>query len=255
MDLAGKQVLLTGASGGIGHALAREFHRAGAHLVLHGRREALLRDLADECGAAEVAVGDLADRRHLDELMDATADVDIVVANAGLGGKGRVPDLDAAAIDAVLDVNLRAPIQMGRFYGARMAARGSGHIAFVSSLAAKVTSASTELYSATKAGLRIFAFGLRDSLAGTGVGVSVVLPGFVSEAGMFVEGGGTVPAFVGMVTPAQVAADTRAGIEANRVEVISSTLPARLGSQAAVVAPRVASFLATHTPLGGLARD
>lgn len=254
MDLAGRQVLVTGASGGLGHALARELHAAGARLVLHGRREALLRDLAGELGA-EVIVGDLADRAHLDDLMDATADADVVVANAGLGGAGRVPELDAATVDAVLDVNLRAPVQMARFYGARMSARGSGHLVFVGSMAAKATGAGAELYSATKAGLRTFAFGLRDSLADTGVGVTVVLPGFVSEAGMFAERGGSVPSYVGMVTPAKVAADTRKGIEANSVEVISATLPVRLGGQAALVAPRAASFLARHTPLGGLRPD
>lgn len=254
MELAGKRVLLTGASGGLGHAFAREFHDAGAQLVLHGRRGPLLRGLAEELGA-EVIVGDLADRSQLDDLMESTADVDVVVANAGLGGSGSVHELDEATIDAVLDVNLRAPIQMGRFYGARMAQRGSGHLVFVGSLAAKVTNAGAELYSATKAGLRIFAFGLRDSLAGTGVGVTVVLPGFVSEAGMFVEGGGSVPAYVGMVTPAQVAVATRKGIEDGSVEVISASLPVRVGSQAALVAPRVASFVATRTPLGRLTKD
>lgn len=254
VELTGKRVLVTGASGGLGHAFARELHDAGAQLVLHGRREQLLRDLADEVGA-DVIVGDLADRSHLRDLMDTTAGVDVVVANAGLGGPGRVPELDEATIDTVLDVNLRAPIQMGRFYGARMARRGSGHLVFVGSLAAKVTNAGAELYSATKAGLRLFAFGLHDSLAGTGVGVTVVLPGFVSEAGMFVEGGGSVPAVVGMVSPAQVAAATRKGIEADRFEVISASLPVRVGSQAALVAPRVASFVATRTPLGRLVAD
>lgn len=252
MDISGKHVLLTGASGGIGHALARELATAGARLVLHGRREAVLRALAAETGA-EVVVGDLADREDLERLMQATADIDVLVANAGLGGSGRAHRLDEAVIDTVLDVNLRAPMQMARFYGARMSARGSGHLAFVGSLAAKVTGAGAELYSATKAGLRAFAFGLRDSLAGTGVGVTVVLPGFVSEAGMFVEGGGSVPAFVGMVAPAKVATATRRGIEANKVEVISASLPVRLGSQAALIAPRAASYLATRTSLGGLA--
>lgn len=146
-------------------------------------------------------------------------------------------------------------MQMARFYGARMVARGSGHLAFVGSLAAKATGAGAELYSATKAGLRVFAFGLRDSLAGTGVGVTVVLPGFVSEAGMFVEGGGSVPAFVGMVSPAQVAQATCRGIEADKVEVISASLPVRLGSQAALIAPRAASYLATHTSLGNLSPE
>lgn len=255
MDLAGKQVLLTGASGGIGHALARELASAGARLVLHGRREPLLRALAAEVGAEEVVVGDLADGEDLGRLMHATADIDVLVANAGLGGAGRIHELDETVINAVLDVNLRTPMQMARFYGARMAARGSGHLTFVGSLAAKVTGAGAELYSATKAGLRSFAFGLRDSLAGTGVGVTIVLPGFVSEAGMFVEGGGSVPAYVGMVTPAQVAGATRRGIEDNKVEVISASLPVRLGSQAALIAPKAAAYFAARTVLGDLAPE
>jgi len=254
VDLNGKKVLLTGASGGLGHALARELSTAGGKLVLHGRRLSLLDDLAAEIGA-EVFDSDLSNREQLDELMAATADIDVLVANAGGPGNGRTHDLDAQQVDSIIDVNLRVPMQMARFYGSLMAERGSGHLAFISSMAAKTTTAGGELYSATKAGLRMFAFGLHDSLAPEGVGVTVVLPGFISDAGMFVERGGTVPFFVGMVTPEQVAADTRRGIEENSVEVISSTLPVRIGGQFAAIAPRVASFFATRTPLKGLALD
>ena len=87
MQIEGKTVLLTGATGGIGEAIARELSRAGAKLIVSGRRADVLERIAAETGAT-VAVTDLADRRQLDDLLAKHPDVDVLVANAALPASG-----------------------------------------------------------------------------------------------------------------------------------------------------------------------
>jgi short-subunit dehydrogenase len=251
MDLRGTTSLVTGASGGLGHAIARELASAGSHVLLHGRRRDLLEALAAETGG-DVLVADLADRADLDRLIAETLHCDVVVANAGIGGQGKVTDVDPAVIDAAIDVNLRAPMLMAHHHGRAMSERGRGHLALVSSLAGKATGSGSATYSATKFGLRGFGIGLRDELAPAGVGVTVVLPGFIRDAGMFAEGGTELPGFVGTSTPEQVGSAVRGAIEGNKAEVTIAPLPVRAGANLAHLAPRVASFLSTRTPLSAL---
>ena len=182
MKLDGSTVLLTGASGGLGRAMALRLHAAGARLVLTGRRAAVLDDLAARTGARSLAV-DLADAAGVDALAADCADADVLVANAGLPASGHLSSFSVEEIDRALAVNLRAPMVLARLLAERMAARGAGHIVLVSSLSGKVTTPGSSVYSATKFGLRGFGLALREDLRAAGVGVSVVLPGFVSEAG------------------------------------------------------------------------
>ena len=100
-----------------------------------------------------------------------------------------------------------------------MAQRGRGHLVFISSLSGKAATPGSSVYSATKFGLRGFAQGLRGDLRGAGVGVSVVFPGFIRDAGMFAESGTELPAFVGTSTPEDVADGVLRAIERNRGEV------------------------------------
>src|SRR6185312_16025798 len=96
---------------------------------------------------------------------------------------------------------------------------GEGHLVFISSLAGKVGSPRSSLYNATKFGLRGFAFGLREDLHPHGVGVSIVSPGFVREAGMFHEAGSKPPPGVGTTTPKKVAKAVAKAIRKNRNEI------------------------------------
>jgi len=137
VNLAGRTVLLTGATGGLGHAIARRLHAEGARLVLTGRRTEVLESLAAETGAQAVAV-DLADLAAVERLANDHAEVDVLVANAGLSASGHVLSFSVEEIDRALAVNLRAPMVLARVIGERMAARGSGHLLFVSSLSGKV---------------------------------------------------------------------------------------------------------------------
>jgi short-subunit dehydrogenase len=124
-----------------------------------------------------------------------------------------------------------------------MVQRGRGHIVCISSLAGKAATPHTSLYNATKFGLRGFALALREDLVGTGVGVSVVLPGFISDAGMFADSGARLPPGVGTRTPEQVAEGVLRAIDNNRAEVTVAPLGLRLGSDFASVAPGLAGRL------------
>ena len=192
MDLAGKRVLLTGATGGIGGAAARALAARGASVVVTGRRAEPLEALAAELGGRAVVV-DLADPDAPARLVEEAGEVDALVANAGLPASGELDSFSVAEIDRALTVNLRAPVLLARLLSPAMVARGAGHLVFVSSLSGRTAAPHSSLYSATKFGLRGFALSLRQDLAQHGVGVSCVLPGFVRDAGMFADSGASLP--------------------------------------------------------------
>jgi uncharacterized protein len=111
----------------------------------------------------------------------------------------------------------------------------------VSSLSGRAASAASSLYSATKFGVRGFALSLRQDLQGQGVGVSVVSPGFIREAGMFADSGVRLPPGTGTRTPADVSAAVIAAIETGRAEIDVAPLPLRVGASFASVAPSLAA--------------
>ena len=240
MNISGTTVLLTGATGGIGHAIARRLHGDGASLILTGRRTDVLEPLAQELGARALAV-DLSDPAAVDQLIADAGDVDIVVANAALPASGKLSSFSVEELDRALDVNLRAPIVMTHHYGEVFAARGSGHFVFISSMAGKAGSPYASLYNATKFGLRGFGQGLRPEMAERGVGVSVVFPGFISDAGMFADSGVTLPRGVGTSTPQEVADAVVTAIVKDKGEVDVAPLSIKLGTRFAGVAPTVSA--------------
>jgi short-subunit dehydrogenase len=234
------RVLLTGASGGIGHALARTLAARGANLVLTGRRADTLAALASEV-SGEALPCDLSQRDQVARLIADVGQVDLLVANAAHPATGILTELDQSEIDHMLEVNLRAPIALARGLAPAMAARGRGHLVFVSSLAGKAASSWSSIYSATKFGLRGFALGLRADLRASNVGVSVVLPGFVRDAGMFPEEAVKLPVGFGTVSPEQVAEAVMRAIEHDRAEIDVAPLLLRIGSNFAGLAPELAA--------------
>jgi short-subunit dehydrogenase len=236
MNLAGAHVLLTGATGGLGQAIARALAARGASLTLTGRRAGVLEPLAGEIGGRALSV-DLADPAAPARLLADAGDVDVLVANAGLPASGGLPSFSEAEIDRALTVNLRAPIMLAHALAPRMVERRRGHLVFMSSLAGRAAPTGSSVYSATKFGLRGFGLALREDLAGTGVGVSVILPGFISEAGMFAESGAKLPPYVGTKKPDDVARAVVKAIEQNRAELDVAPLPLRAGAVLAALAP------------------
>jgi short-subunit dehydrogenase len=240
VKLSERSVLLTGATGGIGHAIARRLHAAGASLILTGRRTDVLEPLAAELGARSIAV-DLSQAEEVHRLIDEAGDVDVLVANAALPASGDIREYSEDQIDRALDVNLRAPIILAKVLGERMVERGAGHMVFISSLAGKSGQAGSALYSATKFGLRGFGQALRADLRPAGVGVSVVFPGFISDAGMFADAEVQLPRFVGTSTPDDVASAVLRAIQDNKGEVDVAPLGMRAGTKFAGLAPELAA--------------
>jgi short-subunit dehydrogenase len=235
-------VLVTGATGGIGGAIARALHAHGATVILTGRREELLEELrASLGGRAQVVAADLAEREGPARLAEAAGAVDVLVANAALPASGRVEEFAPDEIDRSIDVNLRAPIQLTRALLPGMLERRRGHVVLVSSLSGKVASPRSGLYSATKFGLRGFAAGLREDVEPLGIGVTVVFPGFVSDAGFFAESGVKLPRWVATRTPEQVADGVVRGIERERPEVDVAPLSLRIGTRISELVPVTAA--------------
>ena len=241
-------VLVTGATGGIGQAIARAFAARGARLVVSGRRQDVLESLAGEVRGRPI-VCDLAERRDLERLVAEAGEVDVLVANAALPASGVFTELGQADIDRMLEVNLRAPIALTRGIAPAMINRGHGHIVLISSLSGKVASPASAIYSASKFGLRGFALGIREDLAPHGIGVSVVLPGFISEAGMFADAGVQLPRRVGTRSPEDVAAAVIRAVERDRAELEVAPLGLRLGAAFGGLAPGLAASVSRR--LGG----
>jgi short-subunit dehydrogenase len=239
--------LVTGATGGIGGAIARSLAARGARLVITGRQEAALDTLAARLGPGAVArsvVADLSVAADVERLGDVAvhAGITVLVANAGMPASGDLRDLAAQEVDRMLDVNLRAPVQLARCLAPVLSARGNAAMVFISSLSGQAASPASSLYSATKFGLRGFALGLREDLRPAGVGVSLVVPGFISGAGMYANAGVTLPPWVATRSPEQVAAAVIRAIERNPAEVFVAPLALRLGTAFASVAPGTAAF-------------
>ena len=184
------RVLITGATGAIGGALARVYAASGTHLILHGRNAERLRQLAAECeklGAnVEIVTLDLRDLPQLFAWIERMCDdalPDLVFANAGVNihiGEDRSGE-SWHEVEALLDINIRATFALVNRLAEMMRQRGAGQLVLISSLAAWFGLPITPSYCASKAALKAYGESLRGWLADSGVGVTVVMPGFVSS--------------------------------------------------------------------------
>jgi short-subunit dehydrogenase len=241
MQLPGSTVLLTGATGGLGRAIAEALAGRGASLILSARKAEALEQLVSELpGGGHISIpADLAEPGAATKLALDAGEFDILVANAGLRGAGALTDYSHDDIGRAIRVNLEAPIDMARAVMEAMAARGSGQMVFIASLAGKAASPRSSLYNATKFGLRGFALGLRADMAPIGVGVSIVSPGFVRDAGMFAESGSKPPPGMGTTTPERVGEAVARAIEGNKLEIAVAPLPQRFGAHLAMASPAI----------------
>jgi short-subunit dehydrogenase len=242
MELSGRRALLTGATGGLGRAIAGALAQRGAIVALSGRNAEALEALAAELpGEGHRALpSDLAEPGAAVALAAEAGALDVLVANAGLPGAGRMEDFTAEQVARALRVNLEAPMLLAQALYPAMLARGSGHLVFIASLSGKAPSPHSSIYNATKFGLRGFALGLRADLKPQGVGVSLVSPGFIREAGMFAESGATPPPGLGTSTPDAVARGTVRAIEADKVEVVVAPVQQRFLAHFGLLTPGIA---------------
>ena len=237
MEISGSRVLLTGATGGLGRAIAKALGDRGAHLLLTGRMQEALDALAAELPSAEGLATDLADRAEVGALPERAGRVDILVHNAGLPGSGRLESFTPGEIDRVLDVNLRAGIMLTHALLPAMRERRSGHLVFISSIGGKAPTARASIYGATKYGLRGFAGGLRDDLHGTGVGVSAIFPGVIAGVGM--QEGVELPWYAPKRSAEDVGAAVLRAIEHDRPEIDVADPIQKAGVWLAALAPRL----------------
>ncbi|MFN3853759.1 MAG: SDR family NAD(P)-dependent oxidoreductase [Phreatobacter sp.] len=216
---AGRHVVITGASRGIGRALALHYATAGTHLTLMARSADLLEEVAALCRAqgatVDVRIADTTDASAMAQAIreaQARAGLDLLIANAGIGGAqamagpaGEHPDAARAIahVNFVGVVNTIAPAIAG------MAQKGRGRIVIVGSVAGLVPLPSSPVYSAAKAGIRAYGIALDRLLRASGVRVTVVSPGFVETA---------MSASLSMARPFLVSADAAARIIASGVD-------------------------------------
>ncbi len=185
--LSGKKCLVTGATGGLGEALAHEFGRAGCRLILTGRDPGRLEEVAGRlAGDVQVEASIVADL-HADSGIDSIVEhvakelggLDILVNNAGVFPIGALESLSAAELDECLAVNLRSPMLLCRAFAPGMAERGWGRIVNIASSSAYAGFANSATYCASKHGLLGFSRALDDELRGRGVRVVAVSPGSI----------------------------------------------------------------------------
>ncbi len=186
-DLTGRHALVTGATGGIGGAIAKVLHGAGARVVISGRRMDALEGLARELGERTVAVaGDLGDLDRLETFFkDAEAafgQIDIVVNNAGFTRDGLAIRMKDEDWQKVLDVDLTAGFRLARAAMRGMMKRRWGRVIGITSIVGVTGNPGQANYAAAKAGMIGMSKSLAQEVASRGITVNCVAPGFIATA-------------------------------------------------------------------------
>ena len=239
-----KKILITGASGAVGGALARHYSEAGVTLILHGRNVELLAKIAEECRTAGALVEKLVlDLRDITELRNwimlnlEQTPPDLVIANAGMSINNHPQtgeNWDELA--ALIDLNVKSTLALVNGVIPAMRARGSGQIVLISSLAAYYGLPVTPGYSASKAALKAYAEALRCDLAPAGVKVNLVMPGDIKSAMCAATDG---PKFL-LMDPDKASIKIARGIKKNQAR-ISFPFPLNLGAWFLAVMPAACS--------------
>lgn len=232
------RVLITGASGEIGSALARAYAQPGRTLYLHGRNEARLAEVAERCrakgGEVHTQSLDVRDWAAVRDWLNTLRALDLVIVNAGMNthiGPAGEPE-PWEEVEALVDVNLKAAMRIVQTVLPAMRARGSGQIALISSLAAYFGLPVTPAYCASKAGLKAYGEALRGWLAPEGIRVNVIMPGYVRSP-MCEAMPGPKPF---LWTPERAAKVIQRGLERDRAR-ISFPFPLNLGTWFLAVLP------------------
>ena len=255
-DLKGRNAIVTGASRGLGVHIARALAAEGVNLALVARTSDAISSLAQELtekGIRAVPLtADLADTSGLDAVIErAEAElgaIDILVNNAGIDGIRIFADESAAQTEQMVRTNLLSPMLLTHKLLPRLLSRQSGHIVNIASLAGKSSAPYSVSYSSSKAGLVAFSHCLRNELQGTGVSVSVICPGFVTDAGMFFASairkhGAQVSPLLGTSKPEHVARAVVRALRKDSIELPVNPGPIRIIMAINQLAPSMVSWV------------
>lgn len=191
--LDGSTALVTGATAGIGRAVALQLAALGAEVVVHGRDgergEKTVQEIENAGGKARFVAADLSDPDEVRRLADEAGDVDILVNNAGIYRFGATADTDDAVFDEHVNINLRAPYILVQKLVPGMATRGRGAVVNVSTLGASIPARQVGIYGATKAGLDLLTRVWADEFGRSGVRVNSVAAGPTETPGTAVTPG------------------------------------------------------------------
>ncbi|MBT3479442.1 MAG: SDR family NAD(P)-dependent oxidoreductase [Candidatus Marinimicrobia bacterium] len=235
MDLNGKTAIVTGASRGIGTYIAKTLARHGANIIAVARSEAGLQetkvDIENSGGSCQIIPFDLS---NIDGLEGLVADIwsnhgpiQFLVNNAGIEHYQHYDRIQKSEILSILNINLHCPLELSRAIMPRMLDNSEGHIINISSLAGKKGVAYNSIYSASKAGLLMWADGMRQEYNDSPIDISVVCPGFISEAGMFNDGQIDPPPLLGSSKPQKVADAVIKALKKGSCEIIVNSGPIR----------------------------
>jgi short-subunit dehydrogenase len=252
---AGKVVLITGASSGIGAAAARAFAKRGAQVALVARSAPALEKIAGEIrrdgGTALAVPADVGDATSRSALMDRVVaelgGIDVLVNNAGTNHRGPVEERSPSELAEIVTVNLVAPILLTRAVLPHLRRRGGGAIVNVASLAGRVPLPDEATYSATKFALRAFSFAVAEELAGSGIHVCVVSPGPV-DTGFIMSDLENVPDLV-FSQPMSTAEEIADQIVASAAEGGGERTPSRVSSVMTTLGYLFPSLRRAATPL------
>jgi short-subunit dehydrogenase len=234
--LRGKNAIVTGCSRGLGPIIGGALAREGGNLAVVARSRGPLEEEAKKLSSQGVKVvaiaADIADPNDQAELLQqaeaALGPIDILVNNAAVEETARFDLQSPATVIQTIQVNLIAPMMLIRAVLPGMLERKSGHIVNIASMAGKKGLPYNATYSASKAGIIEWTQAMQFELDGTGVGASVICPGYITEAGMFARDEAEAPRMAGASSPEQVTEAVVRAIRRNLQEVLVNPGPTRL---------------------------
>lgn len=226
--ITGKTALVTGASRGVGESICYALAKKQAAVVGIARSK---EGLDKVCSNIEAIGGcglgipfDIGNIQSLSDLVQqvgqVAGSVDILINNAAIEKYQPFQNYSSLDLQCILATNLVAAMELTRLLLPQMIQKGSGHIVNIASLAGKKGTPYNSIYSASKAGLLMWADSVRQELVGTGVGISVLCPGYISQRGMSVDTGVPIPKLAGTSTPDDLAIAVIKAIERNKAELI-----------------------------------